>query len=111
MNLDEPSSRYVIEYTPRWAVESAARVRGWKAWSDKPASEYVDPNAFARIKIEDSLAAALAFAQELCARGAAFFDQVEVQQEVRQRDDWRAVRSWTVSASGPDEARGREISR
>lgn len=105
------ADRYLIEYTPRHAVESAARARGWKAFADRPASAYIDPCSFSRIKIVDTLAEALALAQELCARGAAFFDQVEVQQEVRQRNDWHAVRSWTVSASGPDEARGTEIVR
>lgn len=103
------TQRYIIDYTPRHLVHAAARVAGWKTWADSPASKYVDPLSFARVKICDTLPEALAFAQELCERGADYFDAVSVQKEIREQHDWRAVRVWTVTKIGPDDPHGREI--
>lgn len=106
--------RFVIEYTPRHAVRAAARINGWQAWGDRPASAFVDPHQFKSVRILPTLPEAIAFGQELCARGGDYFDRVQIEREVykirglgRQAERyWLAVRLWQVTKNGPEDPLG-----
>lgn len=107
--VQESRERFTIEYTPKHAVHQAARARGWKTFSDKHASDYVDPAKFVWVKLFPTLVEAISFAHDLCQRRADYWGIISIDREVFERDDWKCTRRWVVTETGVDDVRGVDV--